>query len=117
MLNNKRKFVRYNINFSIYSNQINGKGVNISQDGFGFITEDELIPAENVPFHANLNGFVFNKKKYLIEGRGRLLFSIFFKSYNSYYNGFQFIKLDNNSKKTFYQLLEKIKEQKKIKSY
>ena len=110
MLNNKRRFLRYNINFSISSNQIDGKGINISQDGFGFITDDELIPAENVPFQAKLNGFIFNKKKYLIEGRGRLLFSIFFKSYNSYYNGFQFIKLNNDSKIIFNQLIEKIKD-------
>ena len=104
----KRKFVRYNINFVISSNEIKGKGVNISQNGFGFITEDELIPADSVPFEAEINGGVFGNKKYFIKGLGRVLFSNFSKNDNSYYNGFQFIRLNPEFDEIFKKILKKI---------
>ena len=110
MFNNKRKFVRYNINFIISSNQIMGKGINISRNGFGFITDDEIIPADYVPFEAKINGGVFGNKKYFIKGIGRVLFSTYSKNDNNYYNGFQFIRLDPEFNEIFNKILKIIKE-------
>ena len=106
----KRKFVRYNINFVISSNEITGKGINISQNGFGFVTDDELIPADNVPFEAVINGGIFGNKKYLIRGVGNVLYSTYSKDDNYYYNGFQFIKLDPEFSDIFEKILKIIKE-------
>jgi hypothetical protein len=110
MTNYKRKFIRYNINFLISSNEIEGKGVNISKKGFGFITNDELIPADSVPFEAKINGGIFGNKKYLIKGVGNVLFSIYRKDDDNYYNGFQFINLDPEFIDIFDKILKVIKE-------
>lgn len=110
MFDYKRKFVRYNINFVISSNEIRGRGTNISQNGFGFMTDDELIPADSVPFEAILNGGVFGDKKYFIKGMGRVLFSTYSENERSYYNGFQFIKIDPEFAKIFKKILKIIKE-------
>lgn len=106
MLNNKRRFVRYNINFIISSNEIKGKGVNFSQNGFGFLTDDELIPAESVPFEAEINGEVFGNKKYFINGIGRLLFSTYSENEDNYYNGFQIIEVASKSNKIFKKMFK-----------
>jgi hypothetical protein len=94
----------------ISSNEINGKGINISQNGFGFLTNDELIPAEKVPFVAEINGGVFKKKKYFVKGIGRLLFSTYSENEANYYNGFQIIEVASESNKIFKKIFKIFKK-------
>jgi hypothetical protein len=110
MNNDFRKFIRFNIKFFISSNEITGKGVNISKGGFGFFTDDELVPADNIPFKAEISGEIFGDKVFAISGTGNLLFSQpSYESGNlSYYNGFEILKLKENTKENFNDLLKNL---------
>lgn len=116
MLDIKRKVPRFDIHFSILSNKIEGMGINISQKGLGFLTEDELVPSENIPFTTEIKGYIFSTKSYLLKGRARLLYSKKTKKQRGlFYNGFEFMKLDDCSNDNLLDLLEDIRKfQKKL---
>ncbi|MCK4798409.1 MAG: aminotransferase class I/II-fold pyridoxal phosphate-dependent enzyme [Spirochaetes bacterium] len=114
MIDIKRRVPRFDINFTISSNNIKGKGINISQTGLGFLTDQELIPAEDIPFKTEIKGYIFSDKTYPVKGKARLLYSILTKTHRElFYNGFEFIKLDNKSKEKLYELLNDIREYQK----
>lgn len=112
MQNNNRKFIRFNIKFLISSNEVTGNGVNISKGGIGFFTEDEIIPADNIPFKAEISGEFSGNKVFTISGTGNLLFSK--PSYESgilsYYNGFEILKLKDNTKEIYNDLFNALNE-------
>jgi len=105
---NNRRFTRFNVKFFIFSNEIKGEGVNISKGGIGFFTTDELIPADSIPFKAEISSGVFGDNVYTIIGIGNLIFSK--PSYEtgvlSYYNGFEIIKLKENSKEILNDIIK-----------
>ena len=103
------------LNFDILTKDIPGKGVNISQGGFGFFTEKKIETDKIIPFETQIHGFVFSDKNYSIKGKARLIYSIKTESYRDlFYNGFKFTELDDQSKENLYQLLEDIKIFKRI---
>ena len=111
MKDDKRKFKRFDINFKISSNEVEGKGINISKDGFGFLSDDEIIPADDIPFTAEVTLSGKNKRKFILKGIGRLLFSIKDLNYNNfYYNGIEFIHLDNESLHSIIDILKLIEK-------
>ncbi len=114
MTSDKRKFSRFYVKFSFFTNEIDGEGINVSNGGFGFLTTEELVPAEDIPFKAEISCGESDKKKYLLEGRGRLLFSAqsFRNNREYYYNGLEFIKLTKESKKSISDLLKYFLESK-----
>lgn len=108
MKNERRKSNRYKIKFSIFSNEIIGVATNLSRDGVGFYTNDEFVPAEDIPFKAEINIDKIDNENYIIKGKGRLLYSI--KNQEglySYYNGFQFTELEKESEKIISDILKK----------
>jgi hypothetical protein len=105
----RRRFLRFNINFIIYSNDIKGEGLNISKKGLGVLTDEEIIPAEEIPFEISLEKSSIIKKNYKIKGMARLLFSIPSKTFkNKYYNGFEFIELSDDNKNKLFDLLKEL---------
>jgi|GEM_PF-4597947 len=105
----RRKFFRFNANFNISSNEICGEGLNISKNGFGVLTDYELIPAENVPFKIEIKKSDIISNNYIIKGWARLLFSKESKeNFNKYYNGFEFIKLEGDSENSLNNILNEI---------
>ncbi|MEW5818003.1 MAG: aminotransferase class I/II-fold pyridoxal phosphate-dependent enzyme, partial [Spirochaetota bacterium] len=107
MIDIKRKVPRFDITFMLQSNAITGKGVNISQKGVGFLVDEELVPAANIPFSTVIEGFIFSKKTYTLKGVGKLLFSNP-AGVKGYYNGFEFAELDQKSKENLLELLDDI---------
>lgn len=111
MIDIRRTIPRFDIKFKISSKEITGKGVNISQNGFGVITENKLTFNNKIFFEAEVHGFIFSVKIYSIKGAAKLLHSNKSKKYNnSYYNGFKFVKLDEKSSEKLYDLLEDIRK-------
>jgi len=113
-----RKVPRFNINFKLSSNNLEGKGINISQKGLAFLTTDEIIPADDIPFDLEIKGYIFSDKIYTIKGMGRLLYSTKSRSDSAYYhNGFEFISLEAGSRDSIFELFEDIRNyEKNIKS-
>lgn len=110
----KRKVPRFIINFKISSNNLEGKGINISNKGIAFLTTEEIIPADNIPFNLEIRGFVFSDKIYEIKGTGRLLYSSKSKkNFAYYYNGFEFITLEKESEDAIFELFEDIRQYEK----
>ncbi len=104
-----RRVKRFSVKFKIRSNEVEGEGINISENGFGFLTEEEIIPADNVPFIIRIFVNKNINKEFEITGKARLLFSTLTKNHtNLYYNGFEFIELDDNSKINLRELLNTI---------
>ena len=111
MVDIKRSLPRFDVKFKILSKHIEGKGVNISQKGFGVITEKKLLSSQDIYFDAEVHGFIFSEKVYSIKGKARLLHSKKSKKYmDTYYNGFKIIELDNESGSQLYELLEDIRK-------
>lgn len=111
MIDMKRKAPRFDISFELSANQEEGKGINISQKGLGFLTTHELMPAESIPFNTEIKGYIFSQKSYRISGSGRLLYSIRYKENTEFfYNGFEFITLDEGSNEKLMDLLEDIRK-------
>jgi len=111
MIDVKRRLPRFDVKFEFQTNEIEGKGVNISQKGFGFFTEEELIPAEDIPFSTEVKGYIFSNKVYTIKGNGRLLFSRSTKDHRElYYNGFEIINLDKGSQDNLIGLIRDIND-------
>lgn len=112
MIDEKRTGTRFVLKFHILSNEIEGDGINISHGGFGFLTDEEIVPADDIPFKAELEYDKYKNQKFLLQGKGRLLFSTLTQSNNKecYYNGFEFIELTEESKKTISKLLEAMKK-------
>jgi glycine C-acetyltransferase len=111
MIDIRRTIPRFDIKFKIMSKEITGKGVNISQKGFGVVTEKKLTFNYDVFFDAEVHGFIFSDKTYSIKGKMKLLHSTKSKKYlNSYYNGFKFTKIKDESYDTLYELLEDIRK-------
>jgi glycine C-acetyltransferase len=109
-----RKVPRFNITFTFSSNNLEGKGINIGQKGIAFLTGEEIVPAENIPFETEIKGFVFSEKTYLIKGRARILYSAKSKNNSAYYhNGMEFIKLDDASQNKLFELLDDIRKYEK----
>lgn len=103
----KRDALRFNISFEMISNHIDGQGVNISEKGIGFLFSEELVPADNIPFKTVIKGEQFEGEEFLIEGKGRLLFSNLSEDHNRlYYNGFEFIELTSDSEDNLKKLLQ-----------
>ena len=111
MIDIRRTIPRFDIKFKISSNEITGKGVNISQKGFGVITENKLNFNNDVFFDAEVHGFIFSDKTYSIKGKVKLLYSTKSKKYmNLYYNGFKFVKIEDESHDKLYELLADIRK-------
>ncbi len=111
MIDIRRTIPRFDIKFNISSKEITGKGVNISQNGFGMITENKLTINDEIFFDAEVHGFIFSDKIYSIKGKVKLLHSTKSKKYmNLYYNGFKFIKIEDESVEKLYELLEDIRK-------
>ena len=111
MIDIRRTIPRFEIKFKLKSKEISGKGVNISQKGIGVITENKLIFSHNIFFDAEVHGFIFSDKTYSIKGSVKLLHSTKSKKYlNSYYNGFKFVKIDDESHEKLCELLEDIRK-------
>lgn len=110
MFDLKRSIPRFEVNFDISANNITGKGLNISLKGLGLLTDEELIPAHDIPFKAEVKGFIFSNKVYKIEGVGNLLYSKKSKEYESlYYNGFEFTKFIGNGEDSLLELISDIR--------
>ena len=110
MIDIKRKTPRFDVKFTILAKDIEGKGINISQGGFGFLTENKLKEISSIPFDIEVQGFIFSDKIYKIKGTAKILYSRSTRHHrNLYYNGFKFLKLDDLSKENLYDLLEDIR--------
>jgi len=110
MVDIKRKTPRFDVKFQILTEDIEGKGINISQGGFGILTEKKIEIRKSIPFDAEINGFIFSEKTYSIKGKARLLYSKLTKKQRGlYYSGFKFIKLEEESKEKLYELLNDIR--------
>ena len=99
-----RKVKRFSVKFKIRSNELDGEGLNISQNGFGFLTNEEIIPADKVPFKikVDVNKNININRDFIITGKARLIFSALTKNHlNLYYNGFEYIELEESSKFKF----------------
>jgi len=87
------------------------KGTNISQKGIGFITEEEVVPADEIPFETIVKGYIFSNKTYSIKGIGNILYSKKINDIEAYYhNGLEFTKLDFDSQDNLFDLLEDIRK-------
>jgi hypothetical protein len=103
----RRKFSRFDVNFVIFSNDIRGEGVNISKTGLGVLTDEEIIPAEGIPFEIIVKKNEYCKKDYRIKGVARLLFSIPSKTHkDKFYNGLEFIEFAEDNKNELFDLLK-----------
>jgi glycine C-acetyltransferase len=110
MIDIKRKVPRFRVQFKILSNHLEGQGINISQKGIGFLTEEEIVPADKIPFETEIKGYIFSNKTYTIRGWGKLLFSKQTTEYGDlFYNGFQFNELDQSSHDSLIELLSDIR--------
>ncbi|MBN2545476.1 MAG: aminotransferase class I/II-fold pyridoxal phosphate-dependent enzyme [Spirochaetes bacterium] len=110
MIDIKRRVPRFDIKFELLSNLLNGKGINISQTGIGFLTEEEIIPADNIPFETEIKGYIFSDKIYKIKGTGNLLYSKKLIGQNELYrNGLKFVNMDDDSKEALFNLLNDIR--------
>jgi 8-amino-7-oxononanoate synthase len=99
MLDINRKVPRYEISFEIVSNVIIGTGINISQKGLAFLTSEEMVPAYDIPFKINLQNYIYSQKNYQIQGTGNLLYSKKDPRHQAYYiNGFEFTRLNRESR-------------------
>ena len=106
MIDIKRKLPRFDISFQLSTNLIQGKGINISQTGLAFLTMEELIPADGIPFETTIKGFIFSEANYNIKGDGRLLYSKKSAKHPAYFhNGFEFVNLETDSKESLLALL------------
>ena len=114
MIDIKRRTPRFNVKFKIQTGDIEGKGINISQGGFGFLTENKIELEGDISFDALIPGFIFSNKTYSIKAK--LLYSHSTKTHRDlFYNGFQFVDLDEKSKDNLYELLEDIRKFEKSK--
>ncbi len=105
----RRRFSRFEVRFKIFSNDIEGDGLNISKKGLGVLTDEEIIPAEEIPFEIIVKKEGNLKKDYKISGIARLLFSIKSKTYNGrYYNGFEFIEFQEEGKNELQDLINQL---------
>jgi glycine C-acetyltransferase len=110
MIDIKRKVPRFKVQFKILSNHLEGQGINISQKGLGFLTEEEIVPADHIPFHTEIKGYIFSNKIYTINGWGRLLYSKQTTEYGDlFYNGFEFNELDAQSGEHLIEFLSDIR--------
>jgi glycine C-acetyltransferase len=109
-----RKVPRFNITFTLSSNNLEGKGLNIGQKGIAFLTVEEIIPADDIPFETEIKGYIFSEKTYSIRGRARILYSAKSKDDSAYYqNGMEFLELDENSQNNLFELLDDIRKYEK----
>jgi 8-amino-7-oxononanoate synthase len=109
MIDIKRRTPRFNVKFTLHSNDMQGTGVNLSQNGLGFLTNEEIIPAEAIPFDAEIKGFIFSTATYRIKGTARILYSRPTRyGEGLYYNGLEFIDLDPESRQNLFDLLTDI---------
>lgn len=107
MLHTERELPRFSVAFSIASNDLVGKGVNLSQSGLGFLTEDEIIPSEGIPFSAEIRGAIFSTRTYQIKGTANLLYSIQSPAHGDlHYNGFEFTELLGESGSILQDLIQ-----------
>ena len=110
MIDIKRKVPRFKVQFKILSNNLEGQGINISQKGLGFLTEEEIVPADKIPFQTEIKGYIFSSKVYAIKGWGKLLYSKQTPEYGDlFYNGFQFCELEPASRDQLIELLSDIR--------
>ncbi|HPO50560.1 MAG TPA: aminotransferase class I/II-fold pyridoxal phosphate-dependent enzyme [Spirochaetota bacterium] len=110
MIDIKRKAPRFPIDFSFSSNRVEAKGINISQKGIGFVTEEELVPAVGIPFKTQIRGFIFSDKIYSICGVGNVVYSQKNNPNDAFYhNGLEFTNLDDKSSENLFELLKDIR--------
>lgn len=98
----RREVPRFRVNFKLKSNLIKGKGLDISSKGIGFLTKEEIIPADNIPFKIMIKKPFF--KNYKIVGIGDLIYSNKISDGNNYRTAIKFKKLNDKS----YSVLEKV---------
>lgn len=105
MLDIKREAPRFLIDFDILSNNIRGAGVNISLKGIGFLTPDEIVPADNIPFRVHIKEKFLNNREFIFEGSGNILYSERSRKYEGFYCGFEFVELTGRSRENLLTLL------------
>ncbi len=106
MRQNKRKEKRFKIEFTLFSNTIKGDGIDISKGGIAFTTNEEIIPADNIPFEIDIK--IENDPIYRINGYGDLIYSN--KENDCFRNAIRFIKLSNDSNKILKNIITRIKQ-------
>ncbi len=112
MIDIKRRTPRYDVKFNVsYGSSITGTGVNISQGGFGILTENKLEFDKPVAFETEIKGFIFSDKIYKLKGRAELLYSSPTRTHRDlYYNGFKFSELYDASRENLYSLINDIRQ-------